>query len=281
MKNVLRAALLLVIAQGALAADEWNFTRATARSTFRIDGASIIPGKQVMGTCFIVGRPFASDPKRLRYVLVTAAHVLSDLQGESATLHLRRLTDGRYERMPIPLRIRSGSTTLWIQHATADVAIMPLAIPKEADIVLISSDFFASDEKIDSLEITIGDELNVLGFPFGVEANSAGIPVLRSGKIASFPLTPTRVTGHFLLDFEVFPGNSGGPVLLEASMRRGASGTGLGHYMVLLGVVSRERDLKEQLSGIDEVTVRTHRLGLAEIVHASFIRELLDTIPPD
>jgi hypothetical protein len=263
----------------ALAADEWNFTRAIARSTFRIEGSSAkSPGKVSLGTCFIVGKPLASDPSRLRYVLVTAAHVLSDIKGQFAILHLRRLVDGHYERLPIRLRIREGQRPLWTPHSSADVAIMPLAVPKEADIILVSTNFFPLDEKIDSLEITIGDELNVLGFPFGVEANEAGIPVLRSGKIASFPLTPTLQTGHFLLDFEVFPGNSGGPVLLDSNMRRSVRGTTVGGYRLLLGVVARERDVKEQLMGIDETTVRTYRLGLAEIVHTSFVRELLDSI---
>jgi hypothetical protein len=281
MKIIVRALLVLAVAAASGAADEWNFTRAVARSTFRIEGASSTPGGSSIGTCFLVGRPFASEPSRLRYVLVSAAHVFSDMQGEFATLHLRRLVDDRYERLPLRLKIRNGGAPLWIAHSTADVAILPVALPKEADKVLVSSDFFASDEKIDSLEITIGDELNVLGFPFGIEANAAGVPVLRSGKIASFPLTPTKATGHFLLDFEVFPGNSGGPVLLEASMRRGPTGTGLGHYTVLLGVVARERDVQEKLAGIDETTVRKHRLGLAEVVHASFILELLNSIPPD
>ena len=40
-----------------------------------------------------------------------------------------------------------------------------------------------------------------------------------SGRIASYPITPTSKTRTFLLDFEVFEGNSGGPVFLYERIR--------------------------------------------------------------
>ena len=53
-----------------------------------------------------------------------------------------------------------------------------------------------------------------LGFPRGLAANAAGFPILRSGRVASYPIAPAKIFPTFLLDFSVFPGNSGGPVFM-------------------------------------------------------------------
>jgi S1-C subfamily serine protease len=74
------------------------------------------------------------------------------------------------------------------------------------------------DQKLSEFEIHPGDELNVLGYPLGF-GNVGDFPVLRSGKIASYPLVPTSENPFFLPDFRVFQGNSGGPVYFVQSNR--------------------------------------------------------------
>ena len=56
--------------------------------------------------------------------------------------------------------------------------------------------------------------------------------------------------------------------------------THIGTSQCLVGVVSEERTLDEKLTGIDEVTVRKHRLGLAVVVHAAFVRQLVSQLFP-
>ena len=67
----------------------------------------------------------------------------------------------------------------------------------------------ADDEMLSLFEANPGEELTALGYPLGAESNSAGFAILRSGKIASYPLLPTEATQKFLFDFAIFPGNSG------------------------------------------------------------------------
>lgn len=76
---------------------------ALMRCTFKIEG----PGS--MGTCFLVGQPLTNNPTQLRFVLVTADHVLARMQGEQATVHLRKRTGDHYDKINYPLRIREGS----------------------------------------------------------------------------------------------------------------------------------------------------------------------------
>ena len=64
-----------------------------------------------------------------------------------------------------------------------------------------------------------------LGFPRGLAANQAGFPILRSGRVASFPVAPAKSFPTVLLDFTVFPGNSGGPVFMSQAARRRVGAT--------------------------------------------------------
>lgn len=121
-------------------------------------------------------------------------------------------------------------------------------------------------------EVGPGDELLSLGFPRGLSANRAGFPIVRAGRIASWPLTPISAFPTFLLDFAVFPGNSGGPVFWTPAVRRMNEANGADHPYVA-GML------------IQEVVVSQERLGIGVVAHAAYIREavaLLDDAPsPD
>src|SRR5271154_3246613 len=68
------------------------------QSTFRIHGPAVDGTGTSVGTVFIVGRPIKDQPKRGAYVLVTAAHVLQSIKGDTGTLLLRQKnSDGAYK----------------------------------------------------------------------------------------------------------------------------------------------------------------------------------------
>jgi S1-C subfamily serine protease len=125
-----------------------------------------------------------------------------------------------------------------------------------------------------------GDEVRCLGFPLGIESNEAGFPVLRSGKIASYPLTPTEKTKSFLVDLRVFKGNSGGPVFFVENNRLVTSA--IGRYQNLhfiIGLVSEEKLYTEAAIGPYSQELRQTQLGLAVVVHASIILQTIDLLP--
>jgi hypothetical protein len=53
--------------------------------------------------------------------------------------------DGLFQKLPVTLKIRDGDKPLWTKHPKADVAVMYVSIPKEADIQLLPIDLLASD----------------------------------------------------------------------------------------------------------------------------------------
>ena len=245
---------------------------ALMRSTFKLIGDGSI------GTAFIIGRPSEKDPTRGASVLVTAAHVLEKATGNEATLVMRTKSKDGYVKALYPIRIREGGKPLWTRHPYADVAVMYVPVPPEADFGGLSASFLATDEILTELQIHPGDSLSCLGFPNGIEGNDSGFPILRSGKIASYPLFPTRVVKSFLFDINVFDGNSGGPVylaetnrmLLPRSIRVGAT-------QFIVGLVS------EQIFASSDSTSQASRpkesLRLAVVIHASLIHDTIDRLP--
>jgi len=243
------------------------------RSTFKLEGNGSI------GTAFILGKPMPKEPNRAYFVMVTAAHVLNQMKGEKAVLHLRKKEGESFKRIPIEIRIRKGDKALWTTHPSADVAVMYVSLPKEADITLMPTDLLATDEVLQKFEIHPGDRLTCLGFPLNSEANEAGFPILRSGYIASYPLVPTKTVKSFLFDFNVFEGNSGGPVYL-VDLNRGYGGAiNIGSVQFLVGLVSAQMENLEPIQSRTELRIQKTQLGLGVVIHAALIREALALLP--
>lgn len=244
------------------------------RSTFKIIGENSI------GTVFILGKPCKENPDKAYYVLITATHVLANMKGDKATLFLRKKINNLYEKLPWEISIRKEGENLWINHPEVDVSAMYIALPIDIDIALLPIGILADDETFNKFEIHPGDELLCLGYPFSAEANKAGFPILRSGKIASFPIVPAKETKSFLFDFEVFKGNSGGPVYFVQSTARAYGGaTHIGTIQFIAGLVSEEHIITEEITSLYEKQMKAYPLALAKVIHASFIKETIEMLP--
>jgi hypothetical protein len=272
-------------AQNQVGQANFELNTVLMESTFKIEGKNAL-GQPTLGTAFIMGRPYVHPPadqtNRGVFVVITAAHVFEEMNGETATLHLRRKSGvDTWVRAPWPIQIRSNGQPLWKKLPDADVAVMYVALPQDSSIPLLPTDLLADDKMLAEYEIHPGDDLECLGYPFGQESNDAGFPVLRSGKIASYPLLPTNKTKTFLFDFRVFKGNSGGPVYLVESNRWYKGGVQMGQQIhIILGLVSQERFVGEQISSLYSQELRQYQLGLAVVVHASLIKQAIDLLPP-
>src|SRR5438128_2583170 len=141
MRRLLQLSLLLLITMlqppfGLAAQMDINTT--LMRSTFKI------AGQNSLGTAFVIGRPVPGEDKKLFFVLVTAAHVLRDIIGEQAILFLRKKEDNKFVKLPYQIQIRKGNEQLWKEHPRADVAVMYVRLPKEADIQLLPMSLLVS-----------------------------------------------------------------------------------------------------------------------------------------
>ena len=268
---------IVLLPETALAELEINTT--LMHYTYRIEGPAGKPNEVKYGTVFVMGIPDLKQPGKGQYVLVTAAHVLEGISGETATVYLRKkMIDGKFKKVSYILQIRKGKKPLWVRHPTVDLAIMKIALPvfvskQTEDIPLLSIDLLADDEIMERYEIHPGDELLCLGYPGRTEANASGFSILRSGKIASYPLTPAKDIKSFLFDFEVFPGNSGGPVyFVDKGRRYGGIIHGSETIQFVAGIVTEH---KYYIKSVKPQNVLLGKLNLGVVVPAHFIKETL------
>src|SRR5213592_881555 len=154
----------------------------------------------------------------------------------------------------------------------ADVAVMYVNLARGRTDPHHLDQPVADDDMLSEFEVNPGEELICLGYPFGTESNAAGFPILRSGRIASYPLLPTESTQKFLFDFAIFPGNSGGPVYLSSNNRFYAGRMHTGetvHFIV--GLVTQQLSANTRSS--------KESLSLATVIHASLIRKAVEMLP--
>jgi len=266
-------------------AEGLSFHERVMNSTYKIgDGNS-------SGTVFMAESTSGSK----RPVLITAAHVLEGFNGSTATLVLRRaVAENQFVRMPVLIQTRRGGKALWLRHPEVDVAAMhvnTISQGKDSIPFAIPSSLFASEDTLRQISFGPGAELCCMGYPLDREANDAGFPILRSGKVASYPVLPIKETKLFLLDFEVFQGNSGGPVYVVASNPKVQGVTRLGEELnLLLGIVSQQGQVVQVKQSVTEILIGGRHLKIQDelrepwplkigvVMHGFFARELVDQL---
>lgn len=213
-------------------------------------------GTKRAGSAFLVQAP---DPKgRPRVVLVTARHHISGMPRDEARIGLRTQAEGGgWSLRWAPVAVRIAGAPQWTEHPTADIAVMTVSVPPEIARNAIPLNWLAGPDTFDKDGVGPGDEMVTLGYPCGYSSNRYGFPILRAGRIASYPLTPVGDFATFILDFTVLPGHSGGPVFMPEDARRG-SGRGPIQPFVA-GVLTQSSDL----------------LDLGFVTHAQYVRETI------
>lgn len=243
---------------------------------------------KTVGTAFLVSVP--TPDGKPRTVLITAGHLFERMPKPEVRIGWRlgsSVGDWRYAPGPVTIRAQvspmdaAASATpaasprtltvdgrpLWVRHPTQDIAALAIQAPPEFAKAAIPLSWLANDQTFAKYDVRPGDEMMALGFPRGLSSNRAGFPILRWGRVASYPLSPVSNFPTFLLDFRVFDGNSGGPVFMADPDRgRGvgaAAGTeGPGAYFVA-GVLTKQ------------VESRGDRLEIGVVVHARHVRETI------
>jgi hypothetical protein len=224
-------------------------------------------GKRTVGTGFLVSAP--TPDGKPRTVLVTASHVLKNMPSAEMSIGYRvQGTNGAWSFKPQKIAIRDGDKELWTRNPERDIAAIVVNAPAEFTKAAIPLAWLADGEAFKRYDLGPGDEMLALGFPRGVAANSAGFPILRSGRVASYPLAPSREFPTFMLDFSVFPGNSGGPVFMANGVHRADPDGKQIDTPLITGMLTQHAELNSE------------RLELGFVTQSIFIRDtlaLLDT----
>lgn len=133
-----------------------------------------------------------------------------------------------------PLRYADG-TANWREHPDADTDVLaidvtPLIAQYHGTISFkhATRALFAFPEVLRDYDITVGDEVVIVGYPLGLRQGDTNYPLIRQGIIATRvgePLvdevpapgggTRRRHLRGFLVDGAAIPGSSGSPVVLR------------------------------------------------------------------
>jgi hypothetical protein len=239
------------------------------------------------GTGFFYGYLVQDDPdqtkKKYAVFLITAGHVVKEHPvNATGTIGVRVDTEdtaGKAQDFQLPLN-------QWFFHPGApevDLAAFPMPLDTLRSMKL-ESGFFANDahaftkNQLSDAGVSAGDGVFVLGFPMGLAGENRNYTIVRQGAIARISDYLDGKTKTFLIDSFVFPGNSGGPVVLkpEISSIQGTKSNAKG---ALVGVVEGYQPYTDVAQSVqtkhNRITFEENS-GLAVIVPVEFINEMVE-----
>ncbi len=212
-----------------------------------------------MATCIIINRKDPSAPNGVVPVLITATHVLAAAPHGPYYLAIRTPNPNSNPNVSIlafkPAWLEQAA---YAHHPLQDIAALELRIPAEmANFVQLPS--FIDENTIGqpANDAHAGDSVAILGFPKVFPGTDGAFPILRAAKIASYSTGAHEQNEKFLVNTNVYSGDSGGPVFAGRRHDR---------RPILLGVV------------IERIGEKVGEIPLAVAVDAYAIRETLQLL---
>ena len=257
------------------------------------------------GTGFLVKRDINETSAKI--FLVTNKHVLhkETAQRNVAThivCHLNKKNAAQEVvgvEINFPLTYSGTTNKNWKEHSNEHIDILAIDVTEliiahpDLEKKWVDYSLFVTTEIIQSEDLTIGEDIMVLGYPSSFKQGNTNFPIVRQGVVASQlgqiyidktmrdaqnNIIERQIPG-FLIDGGLIPGSSGSPVVLKPVIGR------LKHNTIemnipkpyLLGIVAETRFAPIQL------TETIHTLGYADLglaFDASKIKETIELFFP-
>lgn len=187
-----------------------------------VPGAADNEEVRYFATAFLFGHPGPSPTKPASYLVfvVTNRHVV---EGERRVwIRFRAPAGKRPKVLPIP---RGPWPFPWILHPDPDIDLAALPINAieipdglAPDRFLTLQPHAVTVDDLRASDFSEGNELFILGFPMGIAGANQNDPIVRHGIVARIQDWYDGRSKHFLIDSSIYPGNSGGPVILKPVM---------------------------------------------------------------
>lgn len=195
--------------------------------------------RRYLATGFLYGKRVGSKKPVYTVALVTNRHVL---EGESSIwLRFNRKGGDPVQDFEVPL-LGDDGVPVWSTDPEIDLAVVAIRADQMEE-ARIEYHAFRSDRDVLTLAsaeaagLSEGDGLFVLGFPLELVSEHRNYVVVRQGVVARIRDTFHGSSREFLADVNVFPGNSGGPVVTRPEVLA-LTGTKAVARPALIGVVS-------------------------------------------
>lgn len=219
-----------------------------------------LPGTNLrdwIGTGILYGDRFMSDVHQnggyIMPYLFTNRHVIEQLMegklnpSQEIAIRLINRESGQAGVHPIPLFDPQDQTKLWISHPVDEIDVAVISLNLWG---LVGDHDFYLAERTEGLVLdemrhegcTEGDPVFVIGYPYSIRNLPPGVrmyPVVRSGVISRITNAFASECETYLIDATIYPGNSGGPVILQPTHEfQHVKGTRGSKKSALIGMVS-------------------------------------------
>lgn len=237
-------------------------------------------------TGFLIGflAKNSKDPtKRTYYIfLLTNRHVFEGKDG----VHLRfNMRNGKSEVVPQALTFPNKELR-WLAHPNKKVDLALLNVNSQVltehsiDYIFFNEEIFAYQRNFDRIGITVGDDVFALGFPMGFAGVSQNFPYAKIGIISRFDRELLRSQKAFLIDSSIFPGNSGGPVILKPTNTALAETKAVSlPYLIgaIVGYLSYKEELwTHQTNPPSVVSLEREHSGLSFVVPMDYVKQIFN-----
>jgi S1-C subfamily serine protease len=228
-----------------------------------------------VGTGFFYGhlaKP-ENDPTKRAYnvYLVTAKHVVDGWNTLQATIGSRGLASSEYPLNP-------GWTSDPHGKDISVLSVNVVELQRDFSVSFFASDVAAADRgKLRELGVAAGDGTFVLGFPMGLVENAHSAVIVRECVIARIEDLLSYEAESFMIDSFVFPGNSGGSVVLKPE-NLSIQGTKNHPDPYLIGVVDAYQPYREPAVSLQTQETRIifeENSGLANILPIDYVNDAI------
>lgn len=236
-----------------------------------------------IGTAFLYGEKEPGTENSYYVFLVTNKHVLNGHKKVWVKFNTVALAGSR--DFSLTLVHRNGKEA-WIRHSKDQVDLGAIFVnAKMLQSQNMRFTFFRRDKDAYTISqmkeegVTEGDGVYVLGYPMGMVDVQFQSVICRGGYIARLQDVLHAGAGSFLVDVAVFPGNSGGPVVLRPEITS-IVGTKPTREARLVGVVQSSLNYQDtafsKQTGQPRVSF-VENAGLGSIVPVDRVNELMKT----
>jgi hypothetical protein len=167
---------------------------------------------------FVVTCKDEESPEGVTPVLFTSVHVFEKARNSLMLLGFR--DQGEPGEQPLVSLLAyqpdaKSNQPFYVRHPLHDVAAVRLRFPPEIETAAkMPSDISQRKLMARHVQVRAGDEVYFLGYPDVFPGTEGAMPILRSGRVASYTGGLGSNGGRFFINADVYAGDSGGPVFV-------------------------------------------------------------------
>ena len=248
------------------------------------------------GTGFLYAYPFSevtgTQSGLFKTFFVTNAHVYDEIvksiedlkitDDKPIKLRFNQSADNSSIEFDVPSKSEDGNE-LWIKNPNGeDVAVLAVSESALRDNNIPISCFFQDKntltrEQAEEKGLFEGDGVFVLGFPMGLAGVDRNYVIVRSGIVARVQDWYNSASRDYLIDASVYPGNSGGPVIIKPEITKVGETKNI-HQAYLIGMVKEYVPYREFLYSRQTNTLRMElqeNSGLGVVVSVDAIQDTI------